>query len=292
MVHGLDRAYERLTGLAVAALNEREPERLWPLLADAVTGLCGGETLIYKLDDWSEGEGTLGLSPAAADALDRLGDEALGVLRSGYPFARHYAAGPGRVPVTARRLAGRAWPVSETARVLGDGLDLNQVLALPLPGTVAPITGCLVYRSGADFTDDHLRIAERAQPVLAAVEQQRRLLEQWRRSSAPAGAAEESAAECALTPRELTVLLLLTEALTADAIGRRLGISARTVHKHVENIYRKLGTRDRLGTVLHAQRLGLVPAPGPARSGRRPTAGKSGGQRRRPPGTVAARDDQ
>ncbi|MGY4978634.1 LuxR C-terminal-related transcriptional regulator [Streptomyces sp. 900105755] len=292
MAHGLDRAYERLTGLAVAALNEREPERLWPLLADAVTGLCGGETLIYKLDDWSEGEGTLGLSPAAADALDRLGDEALGVLRSGYPFARHYAAGPGRVPVTARRLAGRAWPVSETARVLGDGLDLNQVLALPLPGTVAPITGCLVYRSGADFTEDHLRIAERAQPVLAAVEQQRRLLEQWRRSSTPAGAAEQSAAECTLTPRELTVLLLLTDALTADAIGRRLGISARTVHKHVENIYRKLGTRDRLGTVLHAQRLGLVPAPGPARSGRRPAAGKSGGQRRRPLGTVVARDDQ
>ncbi|MFE5037890.1 response regulator transcription factor [Streptomyces sp. NPDC056683] len=292
MVHGLDRAYERLTGLAVAALNERAPERLWPLLADAVTGMCGGETLIYKLDDWSEGEGTLGLSPAAAGALDRLGDEALGVLRSGYPFARHYAAGPGRVPVTARRLAGRDWPVSETARVLGDGLDLNQVLALPLPGTVAPITGCLVYRSGADFTDDHLRIAERAQPVLAAVEQQRRLLEQWRRSSAPAGAAAESAAECALTPRELTVLLLLTDALTADAIGRRLGISARTVHKHVENIYRKFGTRDRLGTVLHAQRLGLVPAPGPARSGRRPAAVKSGGQRRRQPGTVAARDDQ
>ncbi|MGW3069074.1 response regulator transcription factor [Streptomyces sp. NPDC001130] len=44
---------------------------------------------------------------------------------------------------------------------------------------------------------------------------------------------------------------------------RRLGISVRTVHKHVENIYRKLGTRDRLGTVLRAQRLGLVPAPGP-----------------------------
>ncbi|WP_406443901.1 LuxR C-terminal-related transcriptional regulator [Streptomyces sp. NBC_00631] len=273
MVHELDRAYERLTGLAVAALGEREPERLWPLLADAVTGLCGGETLIYKLDDWSESKGTLGLSSAAADALGRLGDEALGVLRSGYPFAHHYAAGPGRTPVTARRLAGRAWPVSETARVLGAGLDLDQVLALPLPGTVAPVTGCLVYRSGADFTDDQVRIAERAQPLLAAVEQQRRLLEQWRRLSARAGESQESAADCALTPRELTVLLLLTDALTADAIGRRLGISARTVHKHVENIYRKLGTRDRLSTVLRAQRLGLVPTPGQAPGGGGQVAG-------------------
>lgn len=258
MSHGLDRAYERLTELAVAALHEREPERLWPLLADALTGLCGGETLIYKLDDWSEGRGTLGVPPAAALEVERLGDEAVAVLRSGYPFARHYAAGPARTPVTARRLAGRDWTASATARVLGDALDLNQVLGLPLPGTVAPITGCLVFRSGADFTDDHLHVAERAQPLLAAVEQQRRLLEEWRRLAA--GPAEH-AADCALTPRELTVLLLLSDALTADAMGRRLGISVRTVHKHVENIYRKLGTRDRISTVLHAQRLGLVPAP-------------------------------
>ncbi|MER7181719.1 LuxR C-terminal-related transcriptional regulator [Streptomyces hyaluromycini] len=290
MLHGLDRAYERLTELAVAALNEREPERLWPLLAEAVTALCGGETLIYKLDDWSEDKGTLGMSPAAAAALGRLGDASLGVLRSGYPFAHHYAAGLGRAPVTARRLAGRAWPVSETAQVLADSLDLDQVLALPLPGTVAPITGCLVYRSGTDFTDDHVRIAERAQPLLAAVEQ-------WRRLSAAAGEPAESAADCALTPRELTVLLLLADALTADAIGRRLGISARTVHKHVENIYRKLGTRDRLGTVLHAQRLGLVPTPGQATPGQArprkgPAAGKTRGQRLRPPGTVADRDEQ
>ncbi|MEU9388052.1 LuxR C-terminal-related transcriptional regulator, partial [Streptomyces sp. NPDC048279] len=175
----------------------------------------------------------------------------------------------GRAPVTARRLAGESWPASETARVLGRALDLDQVLALPLPGTVAPITGCLIYRSGADFTEDHLRTAERAQPLLAAVERQRQLLEQWRGSAAPADEPEERAADCALTPRELTVLLLLTDALTADAIGRRLGISARTVHKHVENIYRKLGTRDRLSTVLKAQRLGLVSVPDRAADGRR-----------------------
>ncbi|MEU8713202.1 LuxR C-terminal-related transcriptional regulator [Streptomyces sp. NPDC048663] len=283
MAQGPDSAWERLTGLAVAALNEREPERLWPMLADALTGLCEGETLVYKLDDWNEGEGTLGMTATAAAEWGRLGRRELGVLRSGYPFAPHYAGGPGRSPVTAGRLAGGAWRASETARVLGRVLDLDQVLALPLPGTVAPITGCLVYRSGADFTEDQLRTAERAQPLLAAVEGQRQLLEQWRRSAAPAGEADERAADVALTPRELTVLLLLTDALTADAIGRRLGISARTVHKHVENLYRKLGTRDRLSTVLRAQRLGLVAAP---------DRSKTCGRRPRPPGRVAAHDEQ
>ncbi|MFJ2902398.1 hypothetical protein [Streptomyces sp. NPDC087212] len=38
------------------------------------------------------------------------------------------------------------------------------------------------------------------------------------------------------------------------------------MHKHVANIYGRLGTRDRVGTVLRAQRLGLVPA-APARPG-------------------------
>jgi DNA-binding CsgD family transcriptional regulator len=74
------------------------------------------------------------------------------------------------------------------------------------------------------------------------------------------GLAAESASEYRLTPREHTVLALLAEALTADAIARRLGISPRTVHHHVEHIYRKLGTADRLSAVLRAQADGLLPA--------------------------------
>ncbi|MGW3144560.1 MULTISPECIES: helix-turn-helix transcriptional regulator [Streptomyces] len=257
-----------MVSVAVAALHERDPGRLWPLLAAALPELCGGEALIYKLDDWNESEGTVRVSPGvAADELDLLGEEDLGLLRAGYPFAPLYSTGHERVPVTARQVAGPAWPTSPTARLLRRTLDAHHVLGLPLPQTGTPITGCLIYRSGTDFTDDQVRIARRAQPLLAAVEQQRQLLKQWQRQLnaryAP-GTADELAVDCALTPRETTVLLLLADALTAVAIGRRLGISDRTVHKHVENIYRKLGTRDRVSTVLRAQRIGLIPASGPA----------------------------
>ncbi|MFI5495117.1 helix-turn-helix transcriptional regulator [Actinoplanes sp. NPDC051859] len=65
-----------------------------------------------------------------------------------------------------------------------------------------------------------------------------------------------------LTPRELDVLALLAESLTAAAIGRRLGISTGTVHKHLAALYRKLGTSDRLATVLRARTLGLLPDAG------------------------------
>lgn len=251
-------AYERVLSVAVAALHERDPEQLWPLLAADLPALCGGEALIYKLDDWNESEGTLGLSPAATAEFTGLGDEETALLRAGYPLAAHYAGRADRTPVTAGRVAGRAWPGSPTAWLLGDLLDVDHVLGVPLPASTTPITGCLVYRSGRDFSDDELRLAEQLQPLLAAVEQQRQLL---RRLDAPS----EEATELALTPRETTVLLLLGDALTAVSIGRRLGISERTVHKHIANIYRKLGTHDRVSTVLHAQRLGLIPAAAVAR---------------------------
>jgi DNA-binding CsgD family transcriptional regulator len=61
-----------------------------------------------------------------------------------------------------------------------------------------------------------------------------------------------------LTPRESDVLGLLHEGLTARAIARQLDLSTRTVSKYQERLYRKLGTSDRLTTVLVAQRLGLV----------------------------------
>ena len=61
-----------------------------------------------------------------------------------------------------------------------------------------------------------------------------------------------------LTPRELTVLGLLVEGLTAGAIARRLTIGERTVQKHLEHAYTKLGVGDRLSAVLRAQHLGLI----------------------------------
>jgi DNA-binding NarL/FixJ family response regulator len=74
----------------------------------------------------------------------------------------------------------------------------------------------------------------------------------------PPSGPEDPARVHRLTRRELDVLALLAESLTAAAIARRLGISVGTVHKHLAALYRKLGTADRLATVLRARSLGLV----------------------------------
>jgi len=61
---------------------------------------------------------------------------------------------------------------------------------------------------------------------------------------------DTSAVPHQLTPREVTVLTLLAESMTAKSIARRLDISARTVNKHLENLYRNLETSDRPTTVM------------------------------------------
>lgn len=61
-----------------------------------------------------------------------------------------------------------------------------------------------------------------------------------------------------LTRRQREVLQLLGGGLTVQAIARRLGLSPRTVGKHLERVYRRLGTSDRLMTVMRAQHWGLL----------------------------------
>jgi DNA-binding NarL/FixJ family response regulator len=62
-----------------------------------------------------------------------------------------------------------------------------------------------------------------------------------------------------LTAREVQVLRHVGTGLTAEAVARLLRISDRTVHKHLENAYRKLDRHDRLLAVDRARELGILP---------------------------------
>lgn len=73
----------------------------------------------------------------------------------------------------------------------------------------------------------------------------------WRQEPRESGAS-------ALTARELEVLQLLAEGLTNQQVGTRLGLSARTVKTHVQNLLVKLDVPDRTGAVARAFRLGLI----------------------------------
>lgn len=61
-----------------------------------------------------------------------------------------------------------------------------------------------------------------------------------------------------LTPRELEVVRLLGEGLSNEEVAARLVIETATVKSHLTRVMTKLGTRDRLQTVVWAYRSGLL----------------------------------
>jgi DNA-binding NarL/FixJ family response regulator len=61
-----------------------------------------------------------------------------------------------------------------------------------------------------------------------------------------------------LTERELGVLSAAADGATAREIGRKLGVTERTVTTHLNHIYRKLGVSSRTGALSIALKLGLV----------------------------------
>ncbi|MGZ8630035.1 MAG: LuxR C-terminal-related transcriptional regulator [Actinomycetota bacterium] len=71
-------------------------------------------------------------------------------------------------------------------------------------------------------------------------------------------AREGSEVEASLTARELEILAMVSQGLTMQQVGRRLGISPRTVETHVAKLYRKLGVRTRVQAVARAAQLGLI----------------------------------
>jgi DNA-binding NarL/FixJ family response regulator len=61
-----------------------------------------------------------------------------------------------------------------------------------------------------------------------------------------------------LTKREMEVLQLVVQGKTNQEVALDLGISDKTVEKHLENVYSKLGVASRVEAAVRAVRDGLV----------------------------------
>lgn len=170
-----------------------------------------------------------------------------------HPLVRWFAATGrwdaqtiGRVPLAVADRRDRDI-VREQLRPVG----LDEQLAIPYRFSQGSQRVFVIARTGRDFSDADVEVARRVQPLLVLLDRQIGALR-----AAPLPAAVEQTAT--LTVREQAVVALLAQGYTAGAIAHRLGSSPRTVHKHLEHIYRKLGVRDRLTAVQHAQLRGIL----------------------------------
>ncbi|HET9725564.1 MAG TPA: helix-turn-helix transcriptional regulator, partial [Gemmatimonadales bacterium] len=71
--------------------------------------------------------------------------------------------------------------------------------------------------------------------------------------------AEAPAGRGSLTAREIEVLRLIATGRTNRAIAQRLGISEKTVARHISNMFTKLGLATRAAATAYAFQHDLLP---------------------------------
>ncbi len=207
--------------------------------------------------------GRLGISNAILDKRGPLGAGEQERMRL-YPhitermLRRSAALAPlGAIAVQHReRLDGTGYPrglaggaISGAARILA-AADVYEALVEPRPHRPARPASEAALVLQAEVRDGHLD-AEAVQAVLTAAGHTAR-----RRRQGPAG----------LTEREVDVLRLLARGFSNKEIASRLVISRKTVGKHVEHIYAKIGASNRAAASLFAVQHGLLPEAPPTQT--------------------------
>jgi DNA-binding CsgD family transcriptional regulator len=176
----------------------------------------------------------------------------------GHPLTRAHRRPGGSAPL---RLSDVAAP-REIHRTCSE-LGMPHVLTIPLAVTPRHLCAVALMRSGPDFPARGLQLAGQLQPVLGGIYALRDRLSPHQPGAPSPPWPGDADTGIPVTSRELAVLDLMADGLIAAAIARQLGISPRTVSKHIENIYRKLGTHDRTTAVLRGQAMGLLSLPLP-----------------------------
>ena len=115
-------------------------------------------------------------------------------------------------------------------------------------------TSWVINRAGADFSDHELTVAVALQPSLCLLQS----VCKRSRAESPCVSSDDSGNRYTLTDRELQVLALVADGLTAVHVSHVLRISVRTVRKHLEHAYAKLDTHDRLVAVTRARAARLI----------------------------------
>jgi DNA-binding NarL/FixJ family response regulator len=114
--------------------------------------------------------------------------------------------------------------------------------------------GYLTKDAGAQAITQAIRTVHQGEALLDPAVQAR-VIRQLR--AAPATPAP-SALPPDLTQREAEVLALIGQGLNNQEIARRLVVSEATVKTHINNLFSKIGVRDRAQAVVYAMRHGLT----------------------------------
>jgi DNA-binding CsgD family transcriptional regulator len=135
-------------------------------------------------------------------------------------------------------------------------IGIDHVVAVPIHVDRRFLVSFVLNRNKHDFGEDDRAMLELMRPHLANLYRLGIAIDRAREAPAHVDGALQRA-QVPLTPREREVLDWLSAGKTNRDIAAILGASARTVEKHLERIYEKLGVETRTAAVMRAMNSNL-----------------------------------
>ena len=170
-----------------------------------------------------------------------------------HPLVREHGRNP---DATTKRIADLVAPSAfERTPLYNDyyrAIGIRHAMAVPLHVDRRYLVSLVLNRSGTPFADRDRDLAEIIRPHLATLY---RLSTAAERASPRQPASDPCELPSRLTPREREVLDWVTAGKTNADVALILGASRRTVEKHLERIYEKLGVETRTAAAMRALRL-------------------------------------
>ena len=172
-----------------------------------------------------------------------------------HPLVREHGRNPGAV---TRRISDLL-PAAEFQRtaLFNDyyrPIRIDHAMAVPIHVDRGCLVSFVFNRSKRDFAERDRACVETIRPHLGMLYRLSREMDGARAAWGVPPAGQAPGAE-ALTEREREVLQWLSSGKTDRDIAQILAISPRTVHKHLQRIYEKLGVETRTAAVMRAMKI-------------------------------------
>ncbi|HVW45682.1 MAG TPA: helix-turn-helix transcriptional regulator [Solirubrobacterales bacterium] len=172
--------------------------------------------------------------------------ELFGRLMHQNPLVAHMTAGPRPgAPVRFSDVTTtREFHALEIYTELYGPLGLEHQIAFTLPQEPPRLLGVALSRRDRDYSDDERRLLTRARPFL--VQSYRAAVAHDRVRREGGRAAMIAALQAAgLTPREAECVAQVARGASSAATAETLGVGVRTVDKHLQHVFAKLGVENR-----------------------------------------------
>jgi DNA-binding CsgD family transcriptional regulator len=230
-------------------------ERMDEFPRRAMSGICQlieSEVLTYNEIDtlrrraFTVQEPAGAISPVQVQTFERLAHQ--------HPLINHYA----RTRESQPRKISDFMSLTEFRRLdlyqeFFRAVTINYQMAVTIPSANGLVIGIALNRARRDFSERDRSVLDMIRPHLVQAYRniaEREALRERAETAERALWAASATILASLTKREYEVLVLVADGKTNPQIADLLSVSPRTVQKHLEHVYDKLGVRTRTAAAM------------------------------------------